>query len=185
MNPYDKNRKRRKKAFDILDDKEFEQIFEEMQRMLESASFQEMIENMLHNSLDSNKGVIHDLSINIGPIKRSKIQEFGNHPLKNPQGKMMSSEKHEPLTDIIKGKEEVAVTVEIPDIEKEDVDLNATEDSLEITIDNPKRKYHKLLNLPCSIKPKTAKATYKNGILDIVIKRKKKRKTGAGYKSTI
>jgi HSP20 family protein len=187
MDPFDgdKDRKRRKKPFDILDDKEFERIFEEMQRMFESTSFKEMIEKELRGSLGSNKGFIHGLSINIVPLRRSKIQEFGNHQLKKPQGKTVSSEEHEPLTDIIEGKEEIAVTVEIPGVGKEDVDLNATEKALEITVNNPERKYHKLLNLPCSIKPKTAKATYKNGILDVVIKRKEKRKTGAGYRPTI
>jgi HSP20 family protein len=144
-----------------------------------------MIEKRLRGSLGSNKESIHGLSINIVPLRISKIQEFGNHPLKKPQGKTVISEEHKPLTDVIEGKEEIAVTVEIPDVEKEDVDLNATENALEITVNNPERKYHKLLNLPCSIKPKTAKATYKNGILDIVLKRKKKRKTGTGYRSTI
>ena len=38
-----------------------------------------------------------------------------------------------------------------------------------------KGKYHELLNLPCDVKPKTMKATYKNGVLDVVVKRKKKK----------
>jgi HSP20 family protein len=184
MDPFDKDR-RRKNPFNFLDDKEFERIFEEMQRMFESTSFQEMIEKMLHGSLGSNKHFIHGLNINILPHVRPKPQRFSNRPLKNPQRKTVSSEEHEPLNDIIEGNEEVTVTVEIPDVEKENIDLNATENALEITVDNSERKYHKLLNLPCSIKPKTAKATYKNGVLDVVIKRKKKRKTGAGYRPTI
>jgi HSP20 family protein len=181
----DKDRRRRKNPFDYLDDKEFEQIFKEMQRMFESTSFQEMIEELLRNNNNSNKHFIRGLTINIVPLGRPKIQGFSNRPLKNPQGKTMSSEEREPLTDIIEGNEEVAVTVEIPGVEKEGIDLNATENALEIIVNNPERKYHKLLNLPCNIKPKTAKATYRNGVLDIVIKRKKIRKTGAGYRSTI
>jgi HSP20 family protein len=186
MDPFDedKDRRRRKNQFDFLDDKEFERIFKEMKRMFESTNFQEMIEKMLRDSFESNKRFIHSLSINILPGGRPKIQRFNNHPLKNPQGKTISSEEHGPLTDIIEGNEEVAVTVEIPGVEKEDIDLNATENALEITVDNPERKYHKLLNLPCSIKQKTAKAVYKNGVLDVVIKRKGK-KTGAGYKPNI
>ena len=97
----------------------------------------------------------------------------------------MSYEEPEPLADIIEGDEEVTVTVEIPGVENKDIDLNVNEDTLEITVSNPRRKYHKLLDLPCDVKPKTMKATYKNGILDVVIKRKKKKKTGGRYRATI
>ena len=62
----------------------------------------------------------------------------------------------------------------MPDVEEEEIDLNATENTLEIIVNNPGRKYHRFLNLPYSIKPKTVKTTYKNGVLDVVIKRKKK-----------
>ena len=58
-------------------------------------------------------------------------------------------------------------------------------DILEIKVDTPKRKYHKRLDLPCDVQPKTTKATYKNGILDVVIKRKEKKKPGDGYKVNI
>jgi len=40
------------------------------------------------------------------------------------------------------------------------------------------RKYYRLINLPCSIKPKTAKATYRNGVLDITIKKENKGESG-------
>jgi len=100
----DKDRRRRKNPFDFLDDKKFEQIFEEMQRLLESTSFQEMIEDRLRGNLGSNKLFIHSLNINIVPIRTPKLQRFSNCPLKKPQGEPMSSEEHEPLTDIIEGE---------------------------------------------------------------------------------
>ena len=187
MNPFDEDRDRRrgKRPFDFIDDDEFERIFDEMQRMLESTGFREMIKEKLQEGFGSNKGFIYGLSIDILPVGKPKIQKFGNCPLKNPQREPMISEEHEPLADIIEGDEEVAVTVEIPGVENKDIDLNVNEDTLEITFSNPRRKYHKLLDLPCDVKPKTMKATYKNGVLDVVIKRKKKRKTGAGYRPTI
>jgi HSP20 family protein len=129
---------------------------------------------MLHDSLDSNKHSIHNLNINILPIVRAKPKHYSSRPLKEPHGKTTSSKVNEPLPDIIKADKEIAVTIELPNVKKEDIDLNATENTLEIKVNNPKRKYHKLLNLPCSIKPKTVKFTHKNGVLDIVIKRKEK-----------
>ena len=79
----------------------------------------------------------------------------------------------------------MAVTIEIPGVEKEDIDLEVTEDTLEINVDNPNRKYHKIIDLPCKVKPKTTKASYKNGVLDIVIKRKEKKKEGEAYHVSI
>ena len=187
MDPFnkDKDRRRRKNPFDFIDDEDFERIFDEIQRMFESTDFKDMIEDMFRSGFDPNKRFIHGFSMNIGPDGKPKFQEFGNRPTKTPTGESMLSDEREPLTDIIEGDEDVAITVEIPGVDKEDIDLNVTEDILEITVDNPKRKYHKRLDLPCDVLPKTTKATYKNGVLDVVIKRKEKKKPGSGYKVNI
>ena len=187
MDPFerDKDKRRRKNPFDFIDDDEFERIFDEMQKMFESTNFKEMIEEMLRGGLGSNKRFIHGFSVNIGPDGKPKIQEFGNRSLKTSTGEPMISEEREPLTDIIEGDDDVAVTVELPGVEKEDVALNVTGDMIEITVDTPKRKYHKRLDLPCNVKPKTTKATYKNGILDVVIKRKEKKKPGDAHRVNI
>ena len=187
MDPFerDKDKRRRKNPFDFIDDDEFERIFDEMQKMFESTNFKEMIEEMLRGGLGSNKRFIHGFSVNIGPDGKPKIQEFGNRSLKTSTGEPMISEEREPLTDIIEGDDDVAVTVELPGVEKDDVDLNVTGDMIEITVDTPNRKYHKRLDLPCNVKPKTTKATYKTGILDVVIKRKEKKKPGDAYRVNI
>ena len=106
-------------------------------------------------------------------------------PRKSKRGESLISEEREPLTDIIEGDEDVAVTVEIPGVNRNDIDLNVKREYLEIKVDNPTRKYHKRLDLPCGVVPKTTKATYKNGVLDIVIKRKDKKKPGEGYRVNI
>jgi HSP20 family protein len=80
----------------------------------------------------------------------------------------------EPLTDMFECDDTVNVTIELPGLEKDDIDLRATTDRLTINVNTPERKYHKEFDLPCEIKPKNIKATYKNGILDITLKRKKK-----------
>ena len=81
----------------------------------------------------------------------------------------------EPMTDLIECDDSVSVTIELPGLEKDDIDLRATPESLTITVDTPDRKYKKVFRLPCEVRPKNIKATYKNGILDITLKRKKKR----------
>jgi HSP20 family protein len=50
-------------------------------------------------------------------------------------------------------------------VEKEDITLNATRNTLIIKVETKERKYLKELELPAEIDPKSAKPTYKNGVL--------------------
>lgn len=191
MVPFDdeddyRRRRRRWDPFDIfgIDDDFIRDLFED-DRFVED--LRRMTEEMMKifSNVKPGKPVIHGFKIHFGPDGRIRIDDFGNKPLRSPDGEPTISEEREPLTDVIEGDEEVSVTVEIPGVEKEDIDLNVNTDSLEIKVDTPQRKYHKIVNLPCDVIPKTTKATYKNGVLDIVIKRKEKKKPGEGYRVNI
>ncbi|UCD14593.1 MAG: Hsp20/alpha crystallin family protein [Thermoplasmatales archaeon] len=186
MDPFNEDKdKRRKNPFDFIDDDEFERIFDEIQKMFESTNFKKLFEEMLRGGFDTNKSFVRGLSFRVGPDGKPKIQEFGNRPTRTEKGHSMISEEREPLTDIIEGKNDVAITIEIPGVEKDDIDLNIKEDTLEIKVNTPQRKYHKVVDIPCNVKPKTTKATYKNGILDIVLEKKDKGKGETGYKVSI
>ena len=169
--------KHKRKPFDFfeLDDEDFERIFRVIRRMMERAY------RCRFNQIETGKPFVHSFIINIGPNGKPSIQEFRNCPLKKPNGKLAISEERESLTDIIESDNEVSVTVELPGVEKKDIKLKATKEILEINIDTPQRKYHELVNLPCNVQPRTIKATYKNGVLDVVIKRKEKRRERARY----
>ncbi len=160
---------------DLLDD---DRVMEDLRRMTE-----EMMR--MFSTAQPGKPFVHGFKIQYGPDGKPRIEDFGNKPIKTPEGEQLISEEREPLTDIIEGDEDVAITVELPGVEREDIDLNATNESIEIKVDTPQRKYHKKLALPCDVIPKTTKATYKNGILDIVLKRREKKKPGEGYKVNI
>jgi HSP20 family protein len=178
----DRERRRRRLPFDLFDDEEFERIFEEVQRMFGSTSFRSLIEDLLREGSD--KRFIRGFSINIGPDGKPKIQEFGTCSKKLPTGESVISEEREPLTDIIEGDEEVAITLEIPGVEKEDIDVVVKENTVEIKVEGP-LKYHKVVDLPCEVKPTSTKATYKNGILDIVLEKKEKEKEREGFRVNI
>jgi HSP20 family protein len=71
----------------------------------------------------------------------------------------------------------------VPGVTKEDITLNATEDRLTISVDTPKRKYYKEVALPEKVDPKTAKASYKNGVLEVTLdKLERKPPTGERIK---
>ena len=141
FNEDDDRDKRRRNPFDFIGDDEFEKIFDEMQKWFDSSNFKDLFEDMLHGGIEPNKSFIRGLSFKIGPDGKPRIQEFGNRPTKTPKGNSMISEEREPLTDIIEGKDDVAITIEIPGVEKEDINLNIKESNFEIKVDAPQRRY--------------------------------------------
>ena len=185
MDDYDENkdrRRRRRNPFDMFgfDEDFINDIFNDERMMDDIRRMTEEMMKMFTNA-QPGKSVVHGFKINIGPDGKPKIEDFGNRRIQSPTGEPIISDEREPLTDIIEGDDDVAITVEIPGVEKNDVGLKVNSDNLEINVDTEKRKYHKTLELPCDVIPKTTKATYTNGILDIVIKRKEKKKPGEGY----
>ena len=103
-------------------------------------------------------------------------QKFDLYPAKIIQKTAKKSKEDKSSYDVIKGDNEVTITIDIPDTKKEEIDLGITKDTIELMPNNPEGKYHRLINLPCNVKSKTATFTYRNGILDIIIMREKEEK---------
>ena len=80
------------------------------------------------------------------------------------------------MADVTTTEKEVKVVVEMPGVSKEHIRINAYDNSVEITSDDPKRKYHQVIDLPTEADIQTAKSSYKNGILEIVFNKKEQTK---------
>jgi HSP20 family protein len=175
MDPFDRDRRRRrrKNPFDFISDEEFEQLFDEMRKIFESTDFKEIIKDMLRESFDSNERITQGFNINIEPVATPNNKRENNRPLKISQKEFMDYEEYDPSPDVIEGDEEISITVDLPGAIERDIDLNATEQFLEMAVDTPHYKYHRLVDLPCDVQPKTLRSTYRNGVLDIRLKRKK------------
>jgi HSP20 family protein len=169
---------------DIFNDDRIRDIFTDDKIMDDIKKMAEEMMKMFTNA-QPGKPIVHGYKIEFGPDGKPQIADFGNRSVRSPEGVPTISDEIEPLTDIIEGENDVAITVEIPGVEKEDINLVATEDTLEIKVDSPKRKYHKRIDLPCNVKTKSTKATYKNGILDIVLDKRDKKKDHSGFKVSI
>jgi HSP20 family protein len=181
---WDKWKKGKRTPFDFfkslgIDEEEFEKIFEEVEKIMEH------ILSTPPDQLEPGRLFTHGFSIRMGPDGKPKIETFGNRSTETTKGEPTISEEREPLADVIEGKEDVSITVELPGVEKEDIDLRTTENTLEIKVDSKHRKYHKIIDLPSKVIPKTTEATYKNGILDVVIKRKEKGRSSSGFRVPI
>jgi HSP20 family protein len=173
MTKEDDNRKR-KNPFDFIKDEEFEKIFDEMQKYFENGSFKEMLEEMFKNGIDPNKQFIQGFKVNIDPNGKPHIQKFGNKPTITSEGEAKISDQQEPLTDLIECDDTISVTIELPGVNKEDIKLNVGSNTIEITVNTPQKRYHKIIDLPVPVKEKSSSATYNNGILDVVIEKKTK-----------
>ena len=62
---------------------------------------------------------------------------------------------------------QVVVVTELPGVEKDEIQLESTDRSLKINVDSSKRRYFKEMELPHLVDPKSARATYKNGVLEV------------------
>ena len=59
---------------------------------------------------------------------------------------------------------------------KENIKINASDNSVEVKSEDPQRKYHRVIEVPPEADIKTVRSTYNNGILEIVFKKKEQTK---------
>src|SRR3989338_5449656 len=97
------------------------------------------------------------------------VEPFGNIK-KTPKGPTVEEER-EPITDVFDEKEEIRVYAEMPGVNQEDVKLDLKGDILDISAQTGDRKYHKEILLPAKVKAENLTSSYKNGILEIKIKK--------------
>lgn len=114
------------------------------------------------------KGVF-GFSIKTAVGGKSIVEPFGNIK-KTPKGPKVEEER-EPITDLFDEKEEIRVYAEMPGVNQEDVKLDLKGDILDILAQTGDRKYHKEILLPAKVKAETLTSSYKNGILEISIKK--------------
>lgn len=126
---------------------------------------------------------VYGYSTRIGPDGKPEINEFGN--VKPSRSGPEVREEREPLVDVIETNGEVRVVVELPGVEKRDIELHGTEDSLTIAVGNPERKYYKEVELPVKVKVKEAKTGYKNGVLEVIFPKMKDEKKPKGEQINI
>jgi len=98
----------------------------------------------------------------------------------------------EPLLDIKETDRDLVISLEVPGVDKKDINLNVTENSLELKVEKKaeekveKRDYlreertykgfYRSVSLPTRVIPEQAKASYKDGILEVVVPKAEKKK---------
>ncbi len=158
----DERRGRRTPWDDLFGD--FDDEFEQMRERMNN-----IMEQMLRGGYFSEKEpMIYGFSMRTGPDGKPRFQEFGNT---SPQTRVQRGSAREPLTDIMEEEDRIRIIVELPGVDKSDIQLNASEGALNIRVNTENRKFNKNLELPCEVDPESAKAKYNNGVLEILLEK--------------
>ena len=153
-------------------DSEFRKMRKQMDDLMRDA----VEGNSTDNS--SKKPLVFGFSVTTGPDGIPKFEDFSNNTIepfsssRNETKEATIDTSREPLTDVNETDSDIAITVELPGVAKEDIDINVTETRVEVKVDTEARNYFKAIDLSCEVQTKSSKATYTNGILDLVLKKK-------------
>ena len=168
---------------------DFDKIFEEMEKMMEE-EFNDFASQVPKDYVRERKlpdgstarefgPFVYGYSIKVGPDGKPEIREFGNvKPRKN--GLPHVQEEREPLVDVVETDGEIHVVAELPGVEKKEIKLSGTEDTLTIVVDNAQRKYFKEVSLPEKVRVREARSRYKNGVLEVTLPKVKDGKATRG-----
>lgn len=162
----DEDRKKRRDPFgDIFGIPDIGKEFERMQRLMD-----EMMSKGFNRS--DRDPFVYGFSVRTGPSGEPRIQEFGN-------AKDYFLEKHgdsersewTPLTDVQESDDNVLVTIDIPGVEKEDIDIEVKDSKMVLNVEG-KRRYGTTIDLPCIVDVNDSEANYNNGVLEVKLKKK-------------
>jgi HSP20 family protein len=107
-------------------------------------------------------------SMTVGPDGKPVVKEYGNVK----PGLLSSSDTREPVVDTILNEKEkmVKLVAEMPGVEKSDVKILVQGKSVDITAEHGDKKYHANVPIKFKVDENSAKATYKNGILELIFR---------------
>ena len=109
-----------------------------------------------------------------GPDGVRHVREFGN-----TDGRpFLQAPSKDIFTDVATHGDSVVVTAELPGVPREDISITYRNGALNISAKTPGKEFSKDVALPCEVEPKSAKATYNNGVLEVVMDSKSKEEEG-------
>jgi HSP20 family protein len=160
---------RRRKKKDPL----FNDIYEELERLgdLIDETMQKIFDNSSDN-LQANRNRIRGFSIKIGSSGKPRIREMNS--IQSPLDAVDEADiidDGEPLVDIIEERNTFIVLAALPGVNKSDIDLRVTENCMTISIDTDDYEWYDEFDLPTKIEPKSARASYKNGVLEVKLEK--------------
>jgi HSP20 family protein len=153
-------------------------MLDELDRFFQD--FERSIEQTIRESVNTgqkafSKPVVAGMAMGLGPEGKPTIQFFGDNMV-GPDG--FRAPIYEQILDEKAGT--LKLIVELPGVEKADVQISALEDRVSIEAAKADRKYRMEVSLQDAIDPESGTASYTNGVLQIIFKVRDK--TNKGYR---
>ena len=146
-------------------DDEFDRLFKRM-----SGSFFDIddIFEEFKKSGSTTSPIYYGYTMTVGPDGKPVVKEYGNVK----PGLLPTSDTREPIVDTIVDKKEklVKLVAEMPGVEKTDVKILVQDKAVDISAEHGIKKYHVKVPINHKVDENSAKASYKNGILELVFK---------------
>ena len=146
-------------------DDEFNRIFKRMSNSF--FDIDDIFEEFKRNGPNSGP-FYYGYTMTVGPNGKPVVKEYGNVK----PGLLPSSDTREPIVDAIVDEKEklVKLVAEMPGVEKTDVKILVQDKSVDISAEHGEKKYHVKVPIKHKVDENSAKASYKNGILELVFK---------------
>ena len=157
---------KRRDLRDMLD--ELDKYFEEFEK-----DVQDFARNTISSAHLKSNPYVAGFSLKLGPEGRPNVQFFGDSPLgregfRSPMSEQILDEKNGLLR----------VVLDMPGVEKEDIQVQATDDSAVVTAERESRKYKAEVQLKAPVQSESGRAEYKNGVLEVSFSLKDKDNKG-------
>jgi HSP20 family protein len=114
---------------------------------------------------------VYGFSLKLGLGGKPVIEQFGN--IKATKTGAVVAEFREPLVDVLDEGNSFLVIAELPGVQSEDISIEVKGDILELKAETKDRKYVKEALLPSPVDADSLKYSYKNGVLEIKLKKRK------------
>ena len=157
---------RRRDMRDMLD--ELDKYFEDFERDIENT-----VRNAFFGRDRQSRPFIAGFTFNMGPEGKPSVQIFGNNPVRKDG---FRSPINEQVVDEKNGL--LRVILEMPGVEKEDINVDAAEEKAVVTAERGEKHYRAELSLKAPVKSDSGRAEYKNGMLEISFSLKDKPNKG-------
>ncbi len=153
-------------------DSEIDRIFKKM-----SNSFFDVNDIFEEFKGSSDSGpFFYGCTMTVGPDGKPGVQEYGNV---QPDSLSVSDTREAIVDTIVDEKEKVVKLIaEMPGVEKTDVKILVDKKIVDISAEHGEKKYHTKVPLKHKVDENSAKASYKNGILELVFKLVVEKQTG-------
>jgi len=157
----------------IFFDSEIDRIFRKMSNSFFNIG--DFFEEFKGNSSVSGP-CYYGYTMTVGPDGKPVVKEYGNVQ----PSQLLTSDTREPIVDTIVDEKEkvVKLIAEMPGVEKTDVKIVVEDKTVDLSAEHDEKKYHVKVPLKHKVDENSAKASYKNGILQLVFKIVKEKPKG-------